>query len=87
MHANRKLSTIVTHPFAHDDHHQTGPYCGGHHHVADFHSDFISGSINHLKPEAKAGVQTEKGQCSGIHKRYFDKHLVETWSSKSTDIN
>lgn len=60
-------SSIPTHPFAQEDHHQTGRYCGGHHHIAGFHSDFVSGSINHLKPEAQAGEQTKKHQCSQIY--------------------
>lgn len=52
------LSSLVTHPFAQENHQKTGPYCGGHHHIAGFHSDFVSGSINHLKPVAGTGVQT-----------------------------
>lgn len=43
-------SSIVTHPFTHNYHHRAGAYCDSHHHIAGFHSDSVSSSIDHLKP-------------------------------------
>lgn len=77
MQANKVQSSIVTHPFSKEHHQQTGPYRGRHHRVAGFHSHFVSGSINHLKPVARAGAQTNVSQISeyfkcGTHERAED---------------
>lgn len=48
--SNKMWSLIVTHLFTQDYHHHAGTYCGSHHHIAGFHSDSVSSSIDHLKP-------------------------------------
>lgn len=45
--------SFATHLFSQYYHHQAGAYCGSHHHIAGFHSDSVSSSINHLKPVEK----------------------------------
>lgn len=45
-----------SYPFAQKHHNHTGSYRGSHHHVGSLYSDFVSGSINHLKPVEEAHV-------------------------------
>lgn len=48
--SNKMRPSIITHPFTQDYHHHAGAYCGSNHHIAGFHSDSVSSSIDHLKP-------------------------------------
>ncbi|KAF3836555.1 hypothetical protein F7725_029113 [Dissostichus mawsoni] len=56
-------------PFAQDHRDQTRAYRDRHHRVAGFHSRFVPGSIQHLKPEARAASRPEKKLL--VHIRRF----------------
>lgn len=84
--SNKMWSSIVTHPFTQDYHHHAGTYCGSHHHIAGFHSDSVSSSIDHLKPAENEPHVTNFNKvgflCVPAHP--WCTHL--TWSLKSTAI-
>lgn len=58
MHSNKMHSSIVTHPFAEEDHNHGDPYWSRHHDVAGFQPHSASGSSNHFKPAIWTQVQT-----------------------------
>lgn len=49
--SNKMCSSTVTHLFTQDYHQHAAAYCGGYHQIADFYSESVFSSIDHLKPE------------------------------------
>lgn len=80
-------SSVVTHPFTHNDHHHAGAYCGSHHHIAGFHSDSVSSSVDHLKPAENESHSTSSNQGGFLCIPAYPWSTAFTRSLKSTAIS